>query len=124
MPFANKEKDMKSMKLALIVAASFVLGVACIAPADESDVDETEALDEFTDELAAPGGKCSCNPAPDSSGRWSVSSQTCSACSESSDCATASCKYKHSVHGGEKEVGCQFASKSAATDVAETAEIE
>lgn len=77
---------------------------------DEENEDELESL------TAKPAGRCVCNPPPDSTGSYVFKKETCSLCTNSADCATASCIYEHNVHGGEKDVKCHF---ETITDVIE-----
>ena len=89
-----------------------------IDAADSADINSEDEADELNSltAIAKPAGRCVCNPAPDSTGRYVFESETCSLCSNSADCATASCIYKHRVHGGLKEVKCQFQTKADAFD--------
>ena len=101
-----------------VLALSLSLLAACmVAPGESEDIDEASS------DLAAtaPAGTCSCNPPPDSTGRWALDKESCSLCSNSSDCARAKCWYKHNVTGETENTGCHFSSGSAA-DIAETLE--
>jgi hypothetical protein len=96
---------MTSIKIAFLLAAPLLLGIACITPTVENDLETLEAEEE----IVAAGSKCSCNAPPDSTGKWSVDTQTCSNCSTSGDCSTATCFYKHSVSQAiSRNVGCHF----------------
>ena len=76
-------------------------------------------------DIAAAPGTCACNPPPDSSGNWGRPKETCSACTNSADCATATCQYRHSAHGGlSKDVGCQFRSGRIFVDPIDDDEVD
>jgi len=92
---------------------------------DSTDISSDEEFEaEAADFVAKPVGTCKCNPAPDSTGRYRFKSETCSLCTNSADCATASCIYEHRVHGGEKDVKCHFKSGTMTVDELETIELE
>lgn len=115
-------------RIQLALGTLIALSAAACIVADE-DADDFEHVDSIEEEVvaasAARRGTCSCNPPPDNSGKWSVSSQSCSLCSTSGDCATAKCHYVHSVHGETEQVGCQFSSGTAVdVGVAEPAPLE
>lgn len=105
-------------RIHLAISSAFIALFAAACIVEGEDIGESESVDNSEQELvaasdAAAAGTCSCNPAPDSSGKWSVSSESCSRCSTSADCATAKCRYVHSVHGETEEVGCRFSSGTA-----------